>query len=134
MGEAGARNVRQGAGDAFPPGDQAETGQIAERKDLGGAANGEWLEWLGTKQEERDQFLVADGLHPRVKFGRQTDRSIVPGTPGPGQSHDRGQIGQAVAAGFALQKGAVRGFTYLLGQRDHNWGKMDEDGKTQPSD
>jgi hypothetical protein len=44
----------------------------------------------------------------------------VPGAPAHGQTHDRSQIGQVVAAGLALQEGAMRSFTDLPGQRDHN--------------
>jgi hypothetical protein len=70
VGGSGAGDVGERAADALPAGDHAQPVRIAEAYDLGGTAQGEGLEWLGTEQEKRDQFLVADRLHSRIVFGR----------------------------------------------------------------
>lgn len=86
----------------------------------------------GTEQKKRDQILVAERFHARIDLGGGIDRGIVPGTPGHSQPHDRSQVGQSLAAGLALQEGAVGGFTDLPGQRNHNRAGWAGPGKTQP--
>ena len=131
---SGPGDMRERTGDTFASSDQAQAVRVAKTDDRGGTPNGEWLIGLGTEQKKRDQVFVAERFHTWIDPGGRVDRGIVPGTPGHGQPHDGGQVGQDVAAGLALQEGAVRGFADLLGQSDHGQSMMGQPRRnaTQP--